>query len=40
MPGVVEPITERLLLRRYVAEDAKPLHEDYGQNEAMYEYSG
>lgn len=40
MPGTIELITERLLLRRHIAEDAKPLHKNFGQDEAMYEYSG
>ena len=40
MSGTVELRTERLLLRRHVAEDAKPLHENFGQDPVMFEYSG
>ena len=40
MPGTVEIETPRLLLRRHVMEDAAPLYESFGQDPAMYEYSG
>lgn len=40
MPGTKELRTERLLLRRHVMEDARPLHEEFGIDPAMFEYSG
>ena len=40
MPGTVELKTARLLLRKHIAEDAQPLHEKFGQDPAMFEYSG
>ena len=40
MAGTQELKTARLLLRRHVTEDAKPLHERFGCDPAMYEYSG
>ena len=40
MPGTIELRTDRLLLRRHVMEDAAPLHEGFGLDEAMFEYSG
>ena len=40
MSGTTEMTTQRLLLRRHVVEDAAPLHENFGQDKAIYEYSG
>ena len=40
MAGTKEIRTDRLLLRRHVLEDAATLHENFGRDEAMYEYSG
>ena len=40
MSGTVELRTDRLVLRRHVVEDAAPLHEGFGIDPAMYEYSG
>ncbi len=40
MPGTIEIETPRLLLRCHVMADAAPLHENFGQDPAMYEYSG
>lgn len=40
MPGTVNLKTERLLLRRHVMKDAAVLHENFGRDAAMYEYSG
>ena len=38
--GTVEMRTVRLLLRRHVLGDAAPLHERFGRDEAMFEFSG
>lgn len=40
VPGTKELRTSRLLLRRHVMEDAAPLHEGFGTDPAMFEYSG
>ena len=32
--------TERLLLRKHKLEDAQPLHEKFGRDEKMFEFSG
>ena len=40
MPGTKEIRTARLLLRKHVEADAEPLHESFGKDPAMYEYSG
>ena len=40
MPGTKVIRTQRLLLRKHVISDAKVLHEGFGQDPAMYEYSG
>ena len=40
MPGTIDLRTDRLLLRRHVMEDAEPLHEGFGIDPAMFEYSG
>ena len=40
MSGTIEMKTPRLLLRRHVMEDAAPLYKNFGQDEAMFEYSG
>ena len=40
MRGTCELRTERLLLRRYRAEDAAVLHEKFGGNRRMSRYSG
>ncbi|MBQ9000558.1 MAG: GNAT family N-acetyltransferase [Eggerthellaceae bacterium] len=40
MLGTKEMRTARLLLRRHVEADAKPLHEGFGKDPAMFEYSG
>ena len=40
MTGTMEITTERLLLRRYRADDARILHEKFGCDPEMYEYSG
>lgn len=40
MNGTREIRTERLRLRRYVPEDAVILHEKFGCDPAMYQYSG
>ena len=39
MGGTIELITERLP-RRHVMEDARPLHENFGLDEAVSEHSG
>lgn len=38
--ATIELTTQRLLLRRYVPEDAEILHRDFGLDPAMFEYSG
>jgi ribosomal-protein-alanine N-acetyltransferase len=38
--GTTEIKTERLLLRRYSSEDAKAMHEKFGRDPKMFEYSG
>lgn len=40
MPGTIQLQTSRLVLRRHVPQDAAPLHECFGSDAAMYEYSG
>lgn len=40
MRGTIELRTERLLLRRYHIGDAKILHEEFGCDPKMFEYSG
>ncbi|MBR3320514.1 MAG: GNAT family N-acetyltransferase [Exiguobacterium sp.] len=40
MPGTIDLRTDRMLLRRHVMEDAEPLHEGFGIDPAMFEYSG
>lgn len=40
MPGTSEIRTPRLRLRRHVTEDAVPLHDNFGTDAAMFEYSG
>lgn len=40
MPGTEELRTERLVLRKHVMEDAASLHEGFGIDPAMFEYSG
>ena len=40
MPGTKEMRTPRLLLRKHVEADAEPLHENFGKDPAMFEYSG
>ena len=40
MAGTSEMTTQRLLLRRYRPEDARTLHEKFGRDPEMYEYSG
>ncbi len=40
MNGTQEIRTERLVLRRYVPEDAVILHEKFGCDPVMYQYSG
>lgn len=40
MPGTIQLQTPRLVLRRHVPQDAAPLHERFGRDAVMYEYSG
>ena len=40
MSGTKEMRTSRLLLRKHTKADAKPLHENFGKDPAMFEYSG
>ena len=40
MSGTEAIATPRLVLRRHVMEDARALHEGFGLDKAMYEYSG
>ena len=40
MAGTIEMKTKRLTLRRYRPEDAGPLHQMFGIDPAMYQYSG
>ena len=40
MSGTKEMRTPRLLLRKHVEADAEPLHENFGKDPAMFEYSG
>lgn len=40
MNGTIVLRTERLVLRRHIAEDAAVLHENFGCDPKMFEYSG
>lgn len=40
MAGTSEMTTQRLKLRRYRPEDARTLHDKFGRDPEMYEYSG
>lgn len=40
MNGTIELKTERLVLRRHIAEDAEVLHKNFGCDPKMFEYSG
>ena len=40
MRGTITLTTERLVLRRHRIGDAQPLHEEFGLDEKMFEYSG
>ena len=40
MSGTITLRTEQLELRRHRLEDVQPLHEDFGRDEKMFEFSG
>ena len=40
MSGTITLKTDHLILRRHRIEDARPLHEEFGLDEKMFEFSG